>query len=207
MMPNNTSIRKIGITGGIGAGKSYVLEIIKNNCKCVILKADDVANDLKLPGRVCYEPVIKLLSEDILDENGYIDKTKMSGKIFEDEKLLKKVNAIIHPAVKKYILDAFASAERDGYEYFFLEAALLIEDHYREILDEIWYIRAPRELRIQRLVDSRGYSRQKAESIIEKQLSDEEFIHNSDRVIDNSDSYEKVYEQIKEILGEQQIIQ
>lgn len=201
MMLNNIGIKKIGITGGIGAGKSYVLDILKENCKCVILRADDVANDLKLPGQVCYKPVIELLSEDILDENGYIDRAKMAEIIFKDETLLKKVNAIIHPAVKDYIRNAFLEAERDGYEYFFLEAALLIEDNYREILDEVWYVRAPLEIRIQRLIDSRGYSREKAVSIINKQLSDDDFINNSDRVIDNSGNYENVCEQVKRILS------
>lgn len=193
-------MKKIGITGGIGAGKSYVLNIIKENCNCVILKADDVANDLKLPKRACYQPIIDLLSSDILDEDGYIDKAKMAEKIFDDESLLKKVNAIIHPAVKAYILEEFDKAEAEGFDYFFLEAALLIEDHYREILDEIWYIRAPKEVRIQRLIDSRGYSRKKALSIINRQLGDNDFAAGSDKIINNDGDLETVTKQIMKIL-------
>lgn len=194
-------LKKIGITGGIGAGKTYVLNIIKDNCNCVVLRADDVANELKLPGMACYGPITELLSEDILDENGFIDKSKMSEKIFDNEELLKQVNAIIHPAVKAYILEAFDKAEKEGFDYFFLEAALLIEDHYKEILDEIWYVRAPLEIRIARLIESRGYSREKAESIIDKQLSDNDFILNSDMVIENDGSPETVTEQIKKVLN------
>lgn len=193
-------MKKIGITGGIGAGKSYVLEIIKENCNCMILRADYVANELKLPGEACYEPIVELLSKDVLDENKFISHTKMASMIFADESLRIKVNSIIHPAVKQYILNAFKKAETEGYEFFFVEAALLIEDHYREILDEIWYVRASKEVRISRLIDSRGYSRQKALGIIDKQLSDTEFMENSDRVIDNDGNFELTKNTITELL-------
>lgn len=193
-------MKKIGITGGIGAGKSYVLNIIKESCNCIILRADDVANELKEPGNVCYEPIIKLLGEDVLDAEGKISATKMSEMIFADEDILKKVNSIIHPAVKKYVCDAILQADCEGYDYFFLEAALLIEEHYDEILDELWYVRSPKEVRINRLIKSRDYSRKKAESIISKQLKDEDYIENTDRIIYNDGSYDEVKCQVINIL-------
>lgn len=193
-------MKRIGITGGIGAGKSFVLKIIEENCNCVIVHADDVANELKEPGQVCYEPIVGLLSRDVLDDANRISHSIMAEMIFGDEELLKSVNAIIHPAVKQYILDAAEQAELDGCDYFFVEAALLIEDHYDEILDELWYVRAPREVRIERLMSTRGYSRDKALSIIARQLSDEEYIKHTDRVIDNDCSEEILTEQILELI-------
>lgn len=193
-------MKKIGITGGIGAGKSYVLNIIKDSCNCVVLRADDVANELKEPGEACYEPIVDMLSKEVLGEGGRISAGKMSEMIFKDAGLLKQVNSIIHPAVKKYIRDAIVRAETLGYDFFFLEAALLIEDHYDEILDEIWYVRAPEEIRICRLMETRDYSRQKAESIISRQLKDEEYLEKTDRTIENYGSYDEVKQQIIDIL-------
>ena len=84
----------IGITGGVGCGKSKILEYIKDNYNCLIITADDVANRLKEPGEACYEPLIKLLGERILDKDGFIDKKKMAAEIFASDYLLEKVNSI-----------------------------------------------------------------------------------------------------------------
>ena len=87
----------IGITGGVGAGKSSVLQYIGQRCKCRIVLADEVGNRVKLPGEICYNRLVELMGSDILDEKGYIDKLRMAEAIFSDKDLLTKVNAIIHP--------------------------------------------------------------------------------------------------------------
>ena len=78
----------IGITGGIGAGKSQVLQYIKQHYDCRIILADDVGNEVKLPGKNCYKQLVELLGNDILDVNGFIVKEKMAAKIFSDVSLL-----------------------------------------------------------------------------------------------------------------------
>ena len=193
----------IGITGGVGCGKSKILEYIKDNYNCLIITADDVANRLKEPGEACYEPLIKLLGQGILDKDGFIDKKKMAEKIFASDDLLEKVNSIIHPAVKDYILDVKESEKKAGkYDYLFIEAALLIECGYNEYVDQMWYIFTDESIRIQRLIDSRGYSKEKISSIMDAQLSEEQFRAGSDFCIDNSGTLTETYRQIKNKMKE-----
>ena len=82
---------------------------------------------------------------------------------------------------------------------YIIEAALLIQDGYKEVCDEIWYVRAETEIRVKRLMESRDYSEEKAYSIIKNQPSDEYFIDNSDRVIDNSGDFLQTNEQIAKL--------
>ena len=182
----------IGITGGVGSGKSVVLRYLEQQPGIVCAEADAVAKELILPGGACYEKIVALLGEDVLEDAsaGKIDKKKMAARIYASEELRQEVNGIIHPEVKQEILRRIYAAERNGVRWFFIEAALLLEDHYDAICDEIWYIRADTETRIARLMESRGYSREKAVSIIEAQKSDDEFVSACDRVIDNSATVE-----------------
>ena len=125
----------------------------------------------------------------------------MASKIFGNEELLEKVNEIIHPAVKEYILAQKKSEiEKGEIDFLFVEAALLIECGYNEHVDEMWYIYAPEEVRAERLRASRGYSDEKIKSIMAAQLTEEQFRAGSDFVIDNGGSLEDTCEQIKSIL-------
>lgn len=198
-------MKTIGITGGVGCGKSKILEYISKNCNCRIILADDVGNKLKEPGEVCYFKLIELLGEDVIDlesPHKAIDKKKMAAAIFNDEELLLKVNDIIHPAVTEYILNQKEIEKEKGLiDYFFIEAALLIECGYRNYVDELWYIYADERTRVERLISSRGYSESKIASIMASQLSEEEFRENCDYVIDNSGSLEETYKQVNERIG------
>ena len=158
----------IGITGGIGSGKSLVLDYLKDKYDCLIIKADDIGNEVKLKGRECYEPVVSLLGKDILSEDGEIVKSRMADKIFADEKLVDKVNAIIHPVVKNVICKQIL-LDRGKHKFIVVEAALLIEASYFDLFDEIWVVDADKDVRIKRLMESRGYSLEKCKSIIAKQ--------------------------------------
>lgn len=200
-MRQNNSLRLIGITGGIGAGKSEILSYIRKHYKAKIYLADEVAHKVKEPGEVAYEPLVELLGKEVLQEDGYIDKAKMAEKIFGNASVLEKVNEIVHPAVRTYVENAiFAARESKETELFFIEAALLIEAGYKEIVDELWYIYADRSVREKRLRESRGYSDAKIKGIMEKQLSEEEFRKECDFVIDNSGALEHAYRQIDERL-------
>ena len=107
------------------------------------------------------------------------------------------MNEIVHPAVRRFVENAISEAkEKKDIELLFVEAALLIEAGYEAIVDELWYIYATIEVRTKRLMENRGYSLQKVHSIIEKQLSEEEFHAHAHFVIDNSGELAKAYEQI-----------
>lgn len=193
----------IGITGGIGAGKSQVLQYIKEHYNCRIILADDVGNEVKLPGKICYNELVELLGDDILDEKGFIQKEKMASKIFSDQELLTKVNGIIHPAVQDYILEEIAKEKKAGScDFFFLEAALLIECGYASHVDEMWYVYADEEVRRQRLRNNRHYSDDKITNIMKGQLGEEEFRKHCHVIIDNSSDLKETEKQIDKILGD-----
>ncbi|MDO4188641.1 MAG: dephospho-CoA kinase [Lachnospiraceae bacterium] len=187
----------IGITGGVGAGKSQVLSILKETVDCEIIRADDVANELKLKGNPCYDKIVDLLGEGVLGADGEIDRSLMSMIVFEDEAKMKQVEMILHPQVKRYISEKIDEKRREGkIKYLFIEAALLIEDGYKQICDEFWYIHASVATRTKRLMESRGYTLQKIEQIMDKQLSEAEFRKNCECVIDNDGDLETTKQEI-----------
>lgn len=193
----------IGITGGVGAGKSQVLTYIEENYNCKVIRADEVAHLLEEPGHKCYERIVAFLGIDILQEDMAIDKRKMAAAIFTDEKKLTAINEILHPEVKRYILEQIEQErEKQEIDFLFVEAALLIEEHYDEILDEIWYIHADTEVRSRRLMESRQYSAEKIADIMGKQLSEEEFRKHCSVVIVNNGDLMVTYKQIDEVMGE-----
>ena len=200
-------MRTIGVTGGVGSGKSELLEYIQKNYRCRIIRADETAHELERPGEVCYSTLVSLLGSGILGSDGMIDPHLMAEEIFSDAGLLEKVNAIVHPAVKEYLLSAVKEAKTDDngndrYDFLFIEAALLIEEHYDLILDELWYIYADHEIRRARLKKSRNYSDRKIDDIFSRQLSEEVFREKCRVVIDNSGTLEDAYRQIDHELGE-----
>ena len=187
----------IGVTGGVGAGKSEILHYLEREYNCRVLLSDDAAKELELPGRVLYEPLVELLSgcglredaaqENLLEENGEINKKEMARRIFSDASLLNKVNELVHPAVNQYILDEIQREKSAGEkEIFVLESALLVENGYDKIMDSLWYIYCERSVREQRLKSSRGYSDEKIRQIMDSQVSDEVFRKVCDVVIDNT---------------------
>ena len=191
----------IGITGGVGAGKSEILSYIKKHYYCEIYLADQVAHEVEKKGTECFEKLVRLLGEDVLSDDGEIDKKLMANKIFLTEGMLDQVNALVHPAVREYLTmkmeEAKAKAE---VELFFIEAALLIECGYKSLVDEMWYIYADEEIRLQRLMNNRGYTLEKSKAIMSKQLSHDMFLENSDFQIDNSGELSESYKQIDQKL-------
>jgi dephospho-CoA kinase len=192
-------MRLIGVTGGVGAGKSQILSYIQKHYKCQIYLADEVAHLIKGKGENCYYRLVELLGKEVLDtDTGEIDKKKMASVIFKNEELLEKVNSIVHPEVRIYLEKRIDEARKNpNVELMFIEAALLIEAGYKEIVDELWYIYAHEDVRRERLKKNRGYSDEKITQIMEAQLSDEEFRLSADFVIDNSGSLRNSYRQIK----------
>ena len=205
----------IGITGGIGSGKSLVLDYLKDKYNCLIIKADDIGNEVKLKGRECYEPVVSLLGKDILGEDGEIVKSRMADKIFADEKLVEKVNAIIHPVVKNMIRKQIL-LDRGKHKFIVVEAALLIEASYFDLFDEIWVVDADKDVRIKRLMESRGYSLEKCENIIAKQNDLDYYCLQSDiymnenpdsdyygiRIVPNNSNIEDLYDVTDKVMEE-----
>lgn len=200
-------MKVIGITGGVGCGKSAMLHAIAKEYSCKMLLADDIANFLKEPGQSCYAPLVAILGKQILDETGYIDKKKMSDLIFGNEALLEIVNEIVHPAVKAHIWQCIdKEREKKEADFVFVEAALFIEAGYRDMVDCLWYIYADEEVRVERLKAGRGYTLDKIYSIMDKQLKEEVFREACDVIIDNSGSLEETMKQVKRNLETNEIM-
>lgn len=196
-------MRTIGITGGVGSGKTAVLAYIKEHYNCQVLLADELAHKVREPGGSCYEVLTELLGKEVLAPDGKFDRRKMAEKIFRQTELLKQVNGIIHPMVRKEILlEIDRQKKEEKIDFLFVEAALLIEGGYEKVLDELWYIYADEAKRRQRLKESRGYSDEKVSGIVNQQLSEEEFRLHCSIVIDNSGSLEDTYRQIDRKLEE-----
>lgn len=197
-------MKVIGITGGVGSGKSEILAYIQKRADCDVIIADRVAHDLEKRGGICYERIVALLGTEIVAGDGEIDRAKMAAIIFADAELLNKINDIVHPAVKEYIVRAIASERQNSrINYLFIEAALLIEGGYKEIVDELWYIHTDESVRRERLKKSRGYTEDKIDRIMNEQLSEEEFYRHCSVVIDNSRLLADTCRQIDEKLGDE----
>lgn len=191
----------IGITGGVGAGKSTILDYLEEHYGAYILKSDDAAREIQLPGGAIYHEVRALLEEyptgqNLLQEDGSFCNPEVANRIFCHPELRERLNAIVHPAVGEYIREQIARKREEGCPYFVLEAALLIECGYNEVVDSMWYIYCDETVRRERLKSSRGYSDDKIDRIMASQLSDEEFRAGSDVVIDNSGTPEQAQSQI-----------
>ncbi len=191
-------MKVIGITGGVGAGKSQVLDYIEHMGWAVIVKADEVGHQVMEPEGICYPAIVQLFGPEVVREDKTLDRQKIAGEIFGKPQLREQLNAIVHPAVKTEIRNQIARERQDRTKYFVIEAALLIEDKYDEICDELWYIYAGEEIRRERLLKSRGYSKEKISQIFASQLPEQVFREHCDVVIDNGGDFQQTKEQIRQ---------
>ncbi|MBO6133772.1 MAG: dephospho-CoA kinase [Lachnospiraceae bacterium] len=195
-------MKTIGITGGVGAGKSEILIFLEKNYKAKIVRADEIAHLVMQPGKACYMRIVSLLGDRILNVDGTINRKEMGEMIFGREGLISSVNSIVHPAVKEYILNDEAYERQNGrFDYYFLESALLVMDGYERLCEELWYVHTDLEVRKERLKASRGYTDEHIENIMRNQPDDSMFRTHSMCVIDNSGALEDTYKQIRSLLG------
>lgn len=189
-------MKVIGITGGVGAGKSRILAILQEEYDALLIQADEVAKDLEEPGQPGYERLLAVFGPSLLAEDRTIDRHRLAELIFRDPQALEQVNSIIHPlawaAIKAQIRDSDANL-------IAVEAALF-DRQSREICTELWYVDTSVENRIRRLMKGRGYDREKCCRMMDSQPSREEFLALADRVIDNNGTLAEVRQQIKQIL-------
>ena len=194
-------MRIIGITGGIGSGKSCVLNIMEEIYGAVLCQTDVVAHQLQKKGETCYKEIVNVFGVNILTENKEIDRKKLGAIVFNDNDKLKKLNQIVHTAVKKQVKLEIEEARRKQKEFFLIESALLMEDHYEELCDELWYIYADERVRRDRLKTSRLMNEEKIDLIIKAQATEETFRKYCHITIDNSGTIENTKEQIEQAVN------
>lgn len=186
----------IGVTGGVGAGKSTVLMYLAGQYRAKVIQADEIGHEVMEPGREAYQKILSVFGEGILSEDGSVDRKVLGGIVFANEEKLKALNAIIHPAVKEAILSRLTQAENAGEKYAVVEAALFLEEKYDAFCDETWYIYTNEERRRDRLKKSRGYTDERIDQIFANQKTHEEFLSRCEFVIDNNKAQEDTWRQI-----------
>lgn len=196
-MKGSGNKRVLGVTGGVGSGKSTVLGILKEDFGAEIIEADEVARQLMEPGEAAYQAVVQEFGEGILSPYPAIDRGKLAAIVFADETKLQRLNALTHPLVKEEVLRRIAASPASLVVF---ESAIPRQAFMREICDEIWYIHVPEKERIRRLMSSRNYTEEKCRQIMASQMSEEEFRALADCVIENGGSPEETRKQIRELL-------
>lgn len=192
----------IGITGGVGSGKSEVLNILKKEYGAGLIEADRVAHELMEPGAESYEAVVKKFGNSILTDEGTIDRAALGAIVFRDKEKLAVLNSLTHPNVEREILCRMDRMESDpDIRLIVYEAALLTGAEFEQRFDQLWYVFAREDLRFQRLKEGRGYSDEKTASMIKSQPGEESFRKAATHIIDNSGSLDEIKQQIAEILG------
>ena len=188
----------LGITGGVGCGKSTLLSMLEKKKGAKVILADNLGHEVMEPGTECYEQIVALLGSSILDETGHIKREKMAQIIYGDDEKRRQVNEIVHPSVKKEIKERIRMWQAEP--LVVVETALMFESGCDAYCDEVWGIFTDPEIRIDRLLKSRGYSREKSLSIMQKQMSYEELKQICSHVLFNDEDPDKLWEQIKELL-------
>lgn len=192
----------IGITGGVGAGKSTVLNTLKQLANCDIVMADDVAKELMKKGNILTDKAIELFGEKAYDDKGNLNRNHIANIIFYEPEIMKMWEAAVHPATNHRIFELINNAKKNDKDFIFIEAALLIENGYDKICDEIWYVYADETTRRERLKRERLYSNDKIDKIIKGQMSDVEFRQRCKFIIDTSGSISETKKQLENKLEE-----
>ena len=186
----------LGITGGVGSGKSRILDILQKDYGFHVIQADQVARQLMEPGMESYHAVVDYLGPAVVKEDKSLDRAVMADIIFHDPIKRKRVDELTHPLVWKAAMKEAMEA-REG--RVVIEAAIPSKD-FRDKCSKMWYVYTSRENRMERLRESRGYTREKTESIMDSQAPEAGFREFSDAVIDNNGSVEDTRKQIRRLL-------
>jgi dephospho-CoA kinase len=180
----------IGLTGGIGTGKTAVAGILEK-LGAAILDADRVGHEVYVPGRPAYEDIVAEFGADVVSEAGSIDRKKLGPIVFSSPEKLARLNAITHPRMKEMMREKLAEAEHAGAKVAVLEAALLFDAGWDDLTDEVWVTVVDSETAAGRASERSGIPvDQVLERIQKAQMASEERIRRSDVVIDTSGTLE-----------------
>jgi len=195
MMHTEKAIKRIGITGSIGAGKTLVSDYLRRRGYTVIC-ADRVTREVSRPGEPGHAAIMKAFGERFFDENGELDRKKFSRYIFADRKRVDTLNQLLHPVIWDNVQKKAMRAEGT----VFIDAALLIEGGFLKDVDQVWLVTADEETRIDRLKKRGAGDMQNISKRMAAQMPDAEKIKYADVVIDNSGEKARTYEQIEDAL-------
>ena len=178
-------MRTIGLTGGIGSGKSAVSDILRDRGACVI-DADAVAHEVYRPGSDGWREVVAAFGSEIAGPSGEIDRRKLAARVFGNAAQVERLNRIVHPRARELVAERLETARESGETAAVVEVPLLFEAGWGDMFDEVWVVTAPEETAIGRVAEARGIDADSIRSRMRAQMSNEDRLSRADVAIDNS---------------------
>jgi dephospho-CoA kinase len=188
----------IGLTGGIGTGKSLVSNLL-NDLGATVVNADLLGHEAYLPGTVGFDMVVDSFGDQIVGDDGTVDRKKLGPIVFSSPQNMAKLNAIMHPLIRNMIQAQLEEYSSNGTDVVVVEAAVLIEANWVDLFDEVWVVTSDKETVIERLKDRNSLSREDAIIRIDSQMSTEERIDHSDVVISNDKTIDELTDNVEKI--------
>jgi dephospho-CoA kinase len=185
-------MKSIGLTGGIGSGKSLVSQILAE-LGAFVIDADKVGHEIYLPGRAAWHQMVETFGRDILASDQTIDRKKLGAIVFSSDEARKTLNSIVHPLMYQDIDRRIKEKQQEGFSQpIVLEAAILIEANWVPLVDLVWAIVTHKQAVVERVAQQRGLAAKDIESRIASQLPDTERIKQASLVIENNGSVEEL---------------
>ena len=188
----------IGLTGGIGSGKSEVSRMLKD-LGTEIIDADRVGHEAYLPNTETYDKLVAEFGDDILRTDGAIDRKKLGARIFAEPEARERLNAIVHPRMYTMIDERIQRLREQGATAVVLDAAILIEAGWQSLVDEVWVVAASEEMVVQHIGQRNGLPAEQVRQRIRAQITSEERARHAAVVIDNSRGLDELSAQVQEV--------
>ena len=189
-------MKVIGLTGGIGSGKSTVAGFLAE-LGAAVIDLDKVGHEVVKSGGPAFKKVVGAFGEGILNTKGEIDRARLADIVFKDREALACLNRIVHPAIDKVIQERIGEFRRRGVKVVVLEAAAMLEAGKARQADEIWVTTAPEATALKRIGERSGYAEGEARARLRSQLSNQERVKHADVVIDTDSSLEELKAKVK----------
>ena len=188
----------IGLTGGIGTGKAVVSNLL-NDLGATVVNADLLGHEAYLPGTVGFDMVVDSFGDQIVGDDGTVDRKKLGPIVFSSPQNMAKLNAIMHPLIRNMIQAQLEEYSSNGTDVVVVEAEVLIEANWVDLFDEVWVVTSGKETVIERLKARNSLSREDAIIRIDSQMSTEERIDHSDVVISNDKTIDELTDNVEKI--------
>lgn len=179
----------IGITGGIGSGKSTVANILQN-FGAKVIDADRISREVTEKGQPALKEIVDYFGEEVLNKDGDLDRKKLGEIVFKDNEKLKILNDITHKYIIERIRQHLDKFKAENVRVVVLDVPLPVKHGFLDIVDEVWVVVAKKETRVKRIIERNGFSYKEAISRINAQQSDEDYLKIADEVIQNDGTTE-----------------
>jgi dephospho-CoA kinase len=183
----------IGLVGNIGSGKSTVLRMLEK-LGAETVDADQLVHEVMAQDSPVSRAIVDAFGEEILDEDGNVDRKRLGSVVFEDRQALTRLEQVVHPAVDRLFVETVSSSDAP---IMAVEAVKLVESGAHRLLSSLWLVTCPAEERLRRLVEDRGADPEEVKERLNAQMTEEDLAQWADVIIDNGGTLEHTWEQVK----------